>query len=100
MKRNLFDYTLRPKALRDLEDIWFFGDEHWGEFQANTYIGNLLACLHHLSNMPTAGPRCEYIRKRYRNYGFGKHVIYYRISSQSIEVVRILGQPMLAEIHL
>ncbi|SQM12155.1 plasmid stabilisation system protein [Escherichia coli] len=33
---------LTPKASQDLEDIWFYGYQHFGEEQADKYIR---ACL-------------------------------------------------------
>ncbi|MDP0500303.1 MAG: type II toxin-antitoxin system RelE/ParE family toxin [Verrucomicrobiota bacterium JB022] len=61
---------LRPKAIKDLE------------------------------RFPDLGFSCAYVRVGYRKYPVGRHVIYYRVQPDALEVVRILHQRMDVERYL
>lgn len=93
-------YQLKPEAENDLKDIWRFGDRQWGSTQADKYIAKLSATIERIAAMPNIGMLCDDIREGYRRYPFGKHVIYYEITANSILVVRILNQRMRAKSYL
>ncbi len=92
-------FLLRPKARQDLENIWFYTLETWGENQADTYIQDLNIAFKSLAKSPEKGRSCEDIRKDYRKHLLGKHVIFYRQIDKGIEVVRILHQSMDVDMH-
>ncbi len=94
------DYTLRPKARQDLEKIWFYTYENWGEDQADSYIYDIDKMFQELAAHPQKGLSCDEIREGYRKQFVGKHVIFYRFSKKGIEIVRILHQSMDIERHL
>ncbi|MDH5764242.1 MAG: type II toxin-antitoxin system RelE/ParE family toxin [Nitrospinota bacterium] len=91
---------LRPKALQDLEDIWHFTLENWGEDQADQYILDMNDGFESLADHPRKGPSCDDIREGYRKYNIGRHIVFYRTISQGIEIVRILHQSMDPDRHL
>lgn len=94
-------FTLRPKAIEDLEQIWHYTLNTWGNPQANTYIRQLSDGIHLLANEPDIGQNCDYIRPGYRKYPINRHVIFYRaIAVDEIEVVRILHERMDVNRHL
>ena len=45
-----------------------------------------------LAEQPKLYPTVDHIRAGYRRSVYGSHSIYYRIESQGIVIVRILGQ--------
>lgn len=95
------DFTLRPKARQDLADIWHYTLDTWGEQQAENYIRDLNDGFYQLVNAPNTGRDCGHIREGYRKYPVGRHVIFYRLVSESdIEIVRILHERMDPEQHL
>jgi toxin ParE1/3/4 len=85
-------FLLRPKAREDLEGIWSFTLGSWGEDQADSYIQDLNKAFISLAQSPKKGRACEEIRKGYRKYLIGKHIIFYKLKGNDIEIVRVLHQ--------
>lgn len=88
------NYALRPRAQRDLEEIWDFTAGAWSDRQAETYIRQTQHCLELLASDPHLGQACDEIRKGYRRHPAGSHVIYYRTTVSGIDIARILHQRM------
>lgn len=93
------NFFLRPKAFEDLEAIWVYSYENWGEYQADNYIYDLETSLQALAMRPEKGRPCEEIRAGYQKYSVGKHIIFYRATKKGIEIVRILHQRMDPDLH-
>ncbi|MBU0499372.1 MAG: type II toxin-antitoxin system RelE/ParE family toxin [Gammaproteobacteria bacterium] len=94
------EYRLSPAAERDLEAIFIFTAKRWGIEQANRYTDFLIAAFVRLSQSPMRATVCDNIRPGYRRLGVERHVIYFRITSYGIAVVRILHDRMDAQRHL
>lgn len=92
--------VLRPKSLQDLEGIWNYTLDTWGEDQADHYILELNDGFESLADHPEKGRACDDIREGYRKYDIGKHIVFYRLTLKGIEVVRILHQRMDPDRHL
>ena len=88
------EFTLRPKAVSDLEGIWEYSAENWSQAQAERYIRTLNQTFFKLAESPDLGRRCDDIRPGYWKYGIGRHVIFYRSVDAGVDVVRILHQRM------
>lgn len=73
----------------------------WGEMQQRRYLNQLDTAFHYLADKPDLGRACNDIREGYYKYGVGKHLIFYRRTSEDqIEIVRILHGCMDTEQHL
>ena len=94
------NFSLRPKARQDLEDIWFYTLNTWGEAQADKYIYDLNDSFEFLKDNPERGRPCDYVREGYRKHYVGKHIVFYRKTSTGVDIVRILHQRMDLEQHL
>lgn len=94
------EYRLTPAAERDLESIWTYPVQQWGEEQANRYTDFLTAAFAELAQSPETAPACDYIRPGYRRRSVERHMIYFRITNYGIAVVRILHDRMDALRHL
>ncbi len=94
------DFALRPKAIQDLADIWFYTESNWGEAQADQYIRDLNDSFSRLAENPEKGMACDDIREGYRKCITGKHMVFYRQTSSGMEIVRILHQRMDPDQHL
>jgi toxin ParE1/3/4 len=94
------EYRLTPAALRDLETIWTQTRQQWGVEQANRYIDILTAAFAELAQSPKIAPACDPIRPSYRRRSVERHMIYFRITTYGIAVVRILHDRMDAPRHL
>lgn len=95
----MLELRLKPKARRDLDDIWLYSRERWSEDQANKYYASLSDALKSLLVDADKGTPVD-IRRGYRKWLSGSHVIYYRATPEGIEVVRILHQAMDVRRHL
>lgn len=93
-------YTLTPLAMEDLRDIWRYGAERWGLDQTERYGEKLLDAFEFLALNPQAGFSIDAIRAGYKRHAVGSHLIFYRLSGETVEVVRILHQRMDAERQL
>ncbi len=94
------EYRLTPAAECDLEMIWTHTRQQWGVEQANCYIDILTADFAELAQSPNIAPACDLIRPGYRRRSVERHMIYFRITTYGIAVVRILHERMDAPRHL
>ena len=93
-------YILSPRAKADLDGIWDFTVRKWGEQQAEDYIRLLVGAMETVAENPRRGRACDEVRKGYRRYLAGSHIIFFRKIKAGIEVVRILHGSMDFEQHL
>jgi toxin ParE1/3/4 len=93
-------YVLKPRAQRDLDEIWEYSAATWGLDQAEVYIRQIQRSLENLADDPRLGRTCDDIRVGYRKHRTGSHFIFYRIGDGVIDVVRILHQQMDFNQHL
>ena len=93
-------YALSPAAQADLEDIWDYTVRRWGETQAEDYTRNIQAACEALSEGTMISRSAEEIRAGYRKVTVGSHVMFFRMQSDVVEIIRILHQSMDVERHL
>lgn len=72
-------YALSPHAVADLDDIWDYTSERWGEAQAERYVRALAHVFQRLADGPQLGRACDELRKGYRRFGCGSHIVFYRL---------------------
>lgn len=85
-------YRLAPRALADLKSISADTQREWGRQQRLKYQDDLEDCFKSLAQMPDIGRDVSHIRKGFRAYPKGSHVIYYIQEGGGIAVARILNQ--------
>ena len=85
-------YKITPEANNDLDRIWLFGLERFGLTQADKYYYAFIDHFAELANAPLLFPSVKHIRQGYRRSVCGSHSVYYRIHSEYIEIMRIIGQ--------
>ena len=93
-------YTLRPRAERDLSDIWDYTASTWSVEQAEAYVGILKAAIEHLAADPTLGRDASSLRPGYFRLSVGSHVVFFTKRRHGIEVVRVLHARMDLGRHL
>jgi toxin ParE1/3/4 len=94
------DTIISPRAAADIDDIWEYTNERWGERQAVIYIRLIQSAIDAVAANPKAGRTCDEVRAGYRKYPVGSHVVFYLVTTATITVVRILHQRMDVERHL
>ena len=86
---------LRQEAIDDLNDIWNYTFEQWSENQADKYYALLKFSCKEIGENPELGLEYFGIKRNLLGLKTGKHIIFYHlISSDEIEVIRILHERM------
>ncbi len=94
------EVTLTPKAKSDLGEVWDYTLTQWGVDQAEKYVRKLWSVMEKQASDPTKSVDIGDVRKGYRKIGSGSHVIFFKVTTGGIDVVRILHQRMDFERHL
>jgi toxin ParE1/3/4 len=92
-------YRIAPAAEADLEDIWAYTVKTWSAEQAESYHANFIDAFEGLASGAKTGRPAD-VREGYLKYAVGAHVVFYRVSSDAIEVIRVLHQRMDVNKHL
>ncbi|WP_419662583.1 type II toxin-antitoxin system RelE/ParE family toxin [Desulfosarcina variabilis] len=92
-------FRLTAKAVDDMKSIGRFTERKWGREQRNRYLAMLDSSFNTIAYQPEIGTACGYIKKGYRKYHVGRHLIFYRQENQDIEIIRILHDSMDIETH-
>ncbi len=85
---------VRPSAKEDLESIYFYSHQNFGEDRAIQYIDDLDHAYEKLADDPTLGRSCDYVRKGLFTYQVVSHVVFFRVSNEELTVVRVLHKTM------
>lgn len=94
------EYRLSPAAESDLERIWLYTRAQWGNEQSHRYIDHLINTFAALADAPQSATACDHIRAGYRCRRVERHMIYFRMESYGIAIIRVLHDRMDAEQHL
>jgi len=94
------EYRLSPRAQRDLDGVFDYTVAQWGLPQALRYTDLIEAACAELAEAPQQAQNCAQIRPGYQRRGVESHIIYFRLTSYGIAVIRILHQRMDAVRHL
>ena len=89
-------YRLTDAALADLERIYEYGILNFGLSQADKYYDGLVLQIRlhfqKIADSPLSHPSVELIRSTYRRATYFTNSIYYRIDSEGVEIIRVLGR--------
>jgi toxin ParE1/3/4 len=83
-----------PKAQRDLEDIWRYSLSEWGVERADSYVAEIRGVIDGLRTGGTASRNADSVRRGYRTAMAARHLIVFRDSADTVEVIRVLHQRM------
>lgn len=90
-------FLTTKRAERDIQNIALFGMERFGATQAHLYQQGLEIKLKMLAANPKLGQSVDFIRADYRRSTYESHSIYYRIRSDDILIVRVLGRQKITQ---
>lgn len=92
-------YRLSPLAEADLEEIWLYTFRQWSLEQADKYHRDIIAAIEGLASGRNVAQQAD-VREGYWKYAVGAHVLYFRRSDASLDVIRILHGRMDVALHL
>ena len=93
-------FVLTPRAQNDLDEIWDYTADRWGLDQAEAYTRQLWMHIQTIADRPALGRECPEIRPGYLRFPSGSHILFYRFTSEGIDIVRILHARMDYEQHV
>lgn len=82
--------VLAPDALQDLRAIRLYGLRQWGAERTNAYRQELDNGFQILQRHPFIGVARDELLTGLRLFPIENHVIYYRVTPDSVEILRIL----------
>lgn len=83
-------WQLSEPAVTDLEDIYDYTAENFGDEQAVDYLTALEVLFDNLSENPKLGRVRNEIRKGLRSIAKSNHVVFYRVQPDGIIIIRVL----------
>ena len=83
-------YVLSRKTQEDIESIYEFGVQKFGQDQALNYLIGLRTYFQLLSENPNIGRKRNGIKSGLFSFPYASHVIFYRIYRTHIRIVRVL----------
>lgn len=90
-KRKL---RIRPRADKDLEGIYEYSYQEFGEARADQYMRDLDAAFHKLAAEPSAGRDYSHVRPGLMAYRVVSHVVFFERSVDGITILRVLHKSM------
>jgi toxin ParE1/3/4 len=87
-------YRLSPLAEEDLYKIISTTINSWGNEQAKVYAQNIDAALIKLAQYPDFGRERNEVYNGAKSFPVEKHIVFYQVSDNGIDVARILHQRM------
>lgn len=87
-------YIISKRAVSDLEEIWLYTVEKWSAKQADRYYNLIVDEINYICKNKDAGKSIDHVRKGYRASKVKFHLIFYKVSDNIIEIIRILHEQM------
>ena len=91
---------LSDAAQRDLTDIAEYTERVWGTEQKRVYLDRLSERFQYIRAHPTQGTPRDNLQLGSRSLPSGSHLIFYRMTPDAIEIVRVLHRRMDLRRHL
>lgn len=89
--RKTYTLSLSDEAIEDFRDILSYTMQMWGEQQVDQYAAILDKALTAIQQNPLMG---KADLPPYRHVSAGKHIVFYRLTGNKIQVSRILHSAM------
>jgi toxin ParE1/3/4 len=93
-------YRLSDKARADLTGIWRFTAAQWGPLQADSYLDAIFERFAWLAGNAAFWHPMDDLAPGLCCYPHARHVIYFRLIGQRLDIVRVLHGRMEASRHL
>ncbi len=87
-------YRLSVAAATDINDLYDYTIDRFGEQQAIKYLTGLDERLAFLAERPDTGRIRDEVRKGLMSFVYKKHVVFYRVMKYGIRIVRVLHGSM------
>ena len=85
-------YSLRHRAVAELESIWLKRYRQWGAEHADQYLRSLLSRFTWLAENPRLGKQRADIQSGYYCFPEGMHLIFYTLTRDGSDIIGIPPQ--------
>jgi len=85
-----YKLIVSPAAKSDIKDIYQSGIRQWGQVQSDQYLDTIKDILWKLTEQPEMGIARPELLSNTRSLAIKRHIIFYRIAADCVEVLRIL----------
>ena len=85
---------LRPAADRDLQNIYRYSVNEWGDDRAERYIRDLNTAFQKLANNELKSTRADYIHSGLHSCRVVSHIVFFKHTDDGILVIRVLHKSM------
>jgi toxin ParE1/3/4 len=92
----MIGYRLSNEARSDLIELARYGDERFGTVQSDRYREQIKRHFELLARQPLLFPAVDHIRTGYRRSLCGVHAVYYRLTEEGVEIMRLIGRQDIA----
>lgn len=79
-----------PAAHTDLKNIYQYGRQQWGQSQSESYLDNIKEHLWTLTEQPLIGVDRSELLSRVRSLPIESHILFYRVTPDTVEIIRVL----------
>lgn len=91
---------LKPRAEKDLTNIYDYGYQEFGQKKAEEYIVHINEAFLRLATEPEQARRCDYLKSGLMASYVGSHMIFFRITKTEFIVIRVLHKSMDYQRHI
>jgi toxin ParE1/3/4 len=92
--------VIAPTAKTDLKDIYQYGLRQWGQTQSESYLENVKEQLWMLTEQPKIGIDRPELLLGVRSLPIESHTLFYRVTSDAVEIIRVLHSRQDPQRHL
>lgn len=83
-------FVLSAEAADDLELIYIYGEENWGDRQADLYLRSLFEVFERLAAYPRLGRARPELGEHVRSFPHVSHVVFFTSVSDDVAILRVL----------
>ena len=82
--------VIAAAARTDLKDIYQYGLHQWGQTRSDSYLDTLKSQLWSLTEQPNMGSERPELLSGMRSLPIESHVLFYRVTANRVEIIRVL----------
>lgn len=82
--------VIAPAAKTDLKDIYQYGLRQWGQAQSDSYLETIKTQFWSLTEQPLMGVERSDLLLGVRSLPIESHILFYRVTTDTIEIIRVL----------
>ena len=82
--------VIAPAAIDDLKDIYQYGLQHWGQAPSERYLAAIKDQFWLLTQQPLMGTERPELPPETRSIPIESHTLFYRVTANAVEIIRVL----------